>query len=77
MAKKLVRPLDRRMIAGICAGLADHLDLDVSLVRLLFVAVTLVTAIIPMAFFYFIAWIIIPSEDQVVVVKKTKSKTKP
>jgi phage shock protein C len=76
MAKRLVRPEDKKMIAGICAGLADYLDLDVSLVRLLFVAVTLLTAIFPMAFFYFIAWIIIPAEDQVVVVKKKGPKTK-
>jgi phage shock protein C len=76
MAKKLIRPLEGRMLAGICAGLADHLDLDVSLVRLLFVAITLITAVFPMAFFYFIAWIIIPSEEQVVVVKKTASRKK-
>jgi len=62
MSKKLARPLDRKMIGGVCAGLADHMDLDVSLVRLIFVALMLLTAILPMVIFYFIAWIIIPVE---------------
>jgi phage shock protein C len=62
MSKKLYRPKDNRMIAGICAGLAEYMNLDVSLVRLLFVAITLVTAVFPMGLFYIIAWIIIPED---------------
>jgi len=62
MSKKLYRPKDNKMIAGVCAGLADYMNLDVSLVRLLFVALTLVTAVFPMGLFYLIAWIIIPEE---------------
>jgi len=60
MSKKLNRPKENKMIAGVCAGLAEYLNLDISVVRLLFVAVTLVTAVFPMALFYIIAWIIIP-----------------
>ncbi|MEW5901566.1 MAG: PspC domain-containing protein [Acidobacteriota bacterium] len=63
MTKKLYRSLKRRMIGGVCGGLADYFDLDVSLVRLIFVGLGLVTAIIPMALFYLIAWIIIPVEE--------------
>jgi phage shock protein C len=51
------------MIGGVCGGLADYFDLDVSLVRLIFVGLALVTAIIPMVLFYLIAWIIIPVEE--------------
>jgi phage shock protein C len=36
------------------------MDMDVSLVRLLFVAVCIISAIIPMLLFYIIAWIVIP-----------------
>lgn len=61
MAKKLVRIEDRKMIGGICAGLAEYVEIDVSLVRILFVAVGLITAVFPMALFYIIAWIIIPA----------------
>jgi phage shock protein C len=62
MAKKLFRSLHQKMIAGVCGGFADYFGVDVSLVRLIFVGACLVTAVIPMALFYFIAWIVVPSE---------------
>ncbi len=63
MSKKLYRSKAKKMIAGVCGGLADYFDIDVSLVRLIFVAISLVTAIIPMVIFYIIAWIILPVEE--------------
>lgn len=63
MAKRLYRSLQKKMLGGVCGGLAEYFDLDATLVRLLFVAMTLITAIIPMFFFYLIAWIIIPVEE--------------
>ena len=71
MAKKLVRPQDQKMMGGVCAGLADYLDIDVSLVRLLFVAVTIMTALFPMLIFYIIAWVIVPAEEPAAGVKKS------
>ncbi len=59
MAKKLIRLEDKKMIGGVCAGLADYMDMDISLVRLLFVAVCIISAFIPMILFYIIAWIVI------------------
>lgn len=35
--KRLYRSVDDRMIAGVCAGIADYFDIDPTLVRLLFV----------------------------------------
>jgi phage shock protein C len=35
--KRLYRSKDNRMIAGICAGLAEYVDIDPTIVRLLFV----------------------------------------
>jgi phage shock protein C len=60
MAKRLYRSFDQRMIGGVCGGLAEYFDVDVSLVRLIFVAIALVSVIIPMTIFYAIAWIVIP-----------------
>lgn len=67
MAKKLIRLEDQKMIGGVCAGLADYMDIDVSLVRILFVAVGIISALFPMALFYIIAWIVIPSGIKVKV----------
>ena len=35
--KRLNRSRDDRMIAGVCAGLAEYIDIDPTIVRLLFV----------------------------------------
>jgi phage shock protein C len=35
--KTLIRSRSNRMIAGVCAGLADYLNLDPTVMRLLFV----------------------------------------
>ena len=62
MAKKLFRSQKHKMIGGVCGGLGKYFDIDVTLVRLIIVAIALVTAILPTAIFYVIAWIIMPKE---------------
>ncbi len=52
------------MIGGVCAGLAQYFDLDVSLLRLIFVAAAIVTAFFPVFVFYIVAWIIIPGKEK-------------
>ena len=58
--KRLYKIEEGKMICGVCGGLAEYFDVDVSLVRLIFVAIALVSVIIPMTIFYAIAWIVIP-----------------
>ncbi|MGD8534638.1 MAG: PspC domain-containing protein [Candidatus Aminicenantes bacterium] len=70
MTKKLYRSQAQKMIGGVCAGLAEYFDLDVNIMRLLFIALTLLTAILPMLIFYIIAWLIVPVEEEV---KKKKT----
>ena len=45
--KKLMRSRSDRKIAGVCAGLAHYLELDVSLVRILWFFITLACGIFP------------------------------
>jgi phage shock protein C len=61
MSKKLYRSIHNKMLGGICSGFAEYFELDVSIVRLIFVALDLVTGLIPMLIFYIIAWIVIPA----------------
>ena len=67
-AKVIRRPLERaregRKIAGICMGLARHLDVDVTLIRLLTIVGALFTGVGLIA--YLIAWIVIPEEPIIV-----------
>ena len=62
MAKRLYRSTSQKMLGGVCGGLAEYFDVDVSIIRLLLVGLALVTAILPMTFFYIIAWIVIPQD---------------
>ncbi len=61
---KLMRSRADRKIAGLCAGLAHHFDLDTSLVRILCVFLTLATGVCPGIVTYLLAWIIVPSEPE-------------
>ena len=70
MSKKIYRLQGNKMIGGVCAGLAEYLDIDATLIRLLFVAVGLLTALFPMFLFYIIAWIIVPVKEEVLEVRK-------
>ncbi len=63
MAKKLYRSSKQRMIAGVCGGLAEYFEMDVTIMRLLFVAISLLSVLVPMVIFYIIAWIIIPEKE--------------
>lgn len=63
-SKKLMRSRAERKIAGVCAGLAQYFDLDVSLVRILCFFVTLATGVCPGVVTYLLAWIIVSSEPE-------------
>ena len=60
MTKRLYRSVSQKMLGGVCGGVAEYFDVDVSIVRLLLVGLALVTAFLPMTFFYIIAWIVVP-----------------
>lgn len=59
--KRLYRSKRDRILGGVCAGLGEYFDIDPSIVRLLWAALTLLslgTGIIV----YIIAWILIPEQ---------------
>ena len=59
--KKLVRPKDGRVIAGVAMGLANYFDVDVTVIRLLWVFL-LIPGGLPGLLPYLICWIVIPSQ---------------
>ncbi len=56
--KKLYRNPNQQMIAGVCSGLADYLDLDITIVRLIFVALFFLGG--NGILIYVILWVITP-----------------
>jgi phage shock protein C len=58
--KALVRSRDNRIIAGVCAGVADYLGMDINLVRVLAVLLAILTGGIGGVLLYLVAWAVIP-----------------
>jgi phage shock protein C len=58
--KRLVRPREGRKIAGVCLGVAEYFDLDVTIVRLVWLIASVVTGVGLLS--YPIAWIVMPDE---------------
>jgi len=56
----LVRPRAGRMIAGVCAGVAEQYGWDLNIVRLIVVVATIFTGFMVLVFAYIVAWIIVP-----------------
>jgi len=59
MAKKLYRSKKNNIIAGICGGIAEYFEIDPNIVRLLWIAGTLLTGGTGLIV-YVIAWFLIP-----------------
>ncbi len=61
-APALTRPTEGKMVAGVCAGFARYFGVDVTLVRVLWVVIT----VFPLPCFglvsYIVAWIVMPRD---------------
>jgi phage shock protein C len=60
--KRLYRSTQDRMFAGVCGGIAAYLDVDPTLVRLFFVALTLMGG--PGIIIYIVLMLIVPEQPQ-------------
>ena len=61
--KRLIRTRKGRLLAGVCSGIGEYTAIDPTVVRLIFVALTLVTAGV-FAVVYLAAWVVIPEEGE-------------
>jgi phage shock protein PspC (stress-responsive transcriptional regulator) len=59
----LRRSVRNRWIAGVCGGIAEWLGWDPTLVRVLYVLVSLFSAAFPGILIYVILWILMPESD--------------
>jgi len=55
---RLVRSINDRKIAGVCAGLADYFDLDPTIVRVIWALATFIPG--PNIIAYVVLWIVLP-----------------
>lgn len=58
-SRRLTRPQNGSIIAGVCLGIADYFGLDPSLVRIAYILLTIFTAFSG-GIIYLIMWLIVP-----------------
>jgi len=70
MAKEkiLIRSRTNRLIGGVCGGLGEYFDIDATLIRIIFILITIFGG--SGILLYLVLWLIIPSD------KKTKISVK-
>jgi len=76
-AEPLSRPMHEAKIGGVCAGFARYLGMDVTLVRVLWVVLT----VFPLPCFglvsYIVAWIVMPKDPVALTVQHAHAANGP
>lgn len=62
MDKRLKRSQEH-IIAGVCGGIADYLNVDPTLVRVLYVVLSIVSTGFPGILVYLICWAVMPLDQ--------------
>ena len=74
---RLTRSNTDKKIAGVCGGLAEYFDVDATLIRLVWVLVSVfVTAIVGGVIAYLLAWLVIPRRDDAIIRSATPAMPK-
>lgn len=60
----LRRSRRHKLIGGVCGGLAEWVGWDATLVRILYVALSICSAAFPGILVYVVLWIVMPQQDQ-------------
>ncbi len=58
-----LRKSKNRLLAGVCGGIADWLGWDPTLVRVLYVLISIFSAAFPGILVYIILWIVMPNPE--------------
>ena len=61
-SRRLTRS-ENKMIAGVCAGIAEYFGWEVTVFRLAFVLVSILSAAFPGILAYLVMWVVMPRPD--------------
>jgi phage shock protein C len=64
MSKPLMRVRQDALIAGVCGGIAKWFGWDPTIVRVVYVMLTLLSAAFPGVILYILLWILMPLEPE-------------
>lgn len=62
LSRPLRRSRDQKMVAGVVAGLARYFGVDVTLMRVAYVVISILSAAFPGILVYVILWFVVPEE---------------
>lgn len=62
--RRLVRPMKDKKVAGVCSGFARYFEVDVVLMRILWLVMAIATGGLGFIF-YLVAWAVMPREEDV------------
>lgn len=65
MNKKLYKTKNGAMISGVLKGISEYVEVDVTVVRVIFVVLALVTTVFPFVLLYFILSWIMPEKNSI------------
>ena len=63
--RRLLRSTRHKMFAGVCGGIGEYLDIDPTVVRVVYVLVTVFTALVPGLLAYVIMIFLVPRDDEI------------
>ena len=63
MADKRLTRSRNKMIAGVCAGIAEYFGWEVTLFRVVFVVVSILSVAFPGILVYLVLWVVMPRPD--------------
>ena len=61
MEKRLMKSADKKF-CGVCGGIANYFDIDPTIIRAIYAALTLFSAAFPGIILYFVLAVVMPSE---------------
>ena len=70
--KRLLRPRVGRKIAGVALGMSEYFDLDITVMRLVWLLVAIFTGVGFIA--YLVAWIVMPEEPKLLPAPSTAER---
>jgi len=62
--RKLMRSRTHKVIAGVCGGIAEYLEVDPTVVRVLYVVATVLSGVLPGILAYVILTFLMPLPDR-------------
>lgn len=64
LSPPLRRSREHRVVAGVLGGIAEHYDMNITLLRVLYVIVSIASVAFPGTIVYLILWLLIPSRER-------------